>query len=109
MSEVNFLEILRTNYPTKQWIITDNDYKTFEWFENEPKPSEKDLIAQWPDVEYQVAYNTVSISRQAAYSAPGGSDGIYFQWQRGDKTEQDWLDAVQAINDKYPYPVKEGK
>jgi hypothetical protein len=25
-------------------------------------------------------------------------------WQRGDNTEQEWLDAVQAVKDAYPYP-----
>lgn len=32
------------------------------------------------------------------------SDPIFFQWQRGEKTEQEWLDAVQAVNDANPYP-----
>lgn len=43
-------------------------------------------------------------SRKAEYREI--SDPIFFQWQRGEKTEQDWLDAVTAINDKYPYPTK---
>jgi len=26
-------------------------------------------------------------------------------YQRGEVTEQDWLDAVQAVKDAHPYPV----
>jgi hypothetical protein len=26
------------------------------------------------------------------------------QYQRGDATEQEWLDAVQAVKDAHPYP-----
>lgn len=33
------------------------------------------------------------------------TDAMYFQAQRGDITEQDWLDAVDAIKAKYPYKV----
>jgi len=37
----------------------------------------------------------------AAY--PTESDPIFFQWQRGQKTEQEWLDAVAAVHAQYPY------
>lgn len=32
------------------------------------------------------------------------SDPLFFGWQRGENTEQDWLDAVQAVKDAHPYP-----
>lgn len=32
------------------------------------------------------------------------SDPIYMQWQRGLKTEQDWLDAVAQVEADYPIP-----
>jgi len=30
---------------------------------------------------------------------------VFFDYQRGEVTEQDWLDAVQAVKDAHPYPV----
>lgn len=48
----------------------------------------------------------VKLQRHLAYSAPGGSDAIFLKYQRGEATKQDWLDAVQAINDAHPYPTK---
>lgn len=30
------------------------------------------------------------------------SDPIFFQWQRGTKTQQDWLDKIEEINQRYP-------
>jgi hypothetical protein len=39
--------------------------------------------------------------RAAAY--PIESDPIFFQWQRGLKTEQEWLDAVAKVHLQYPY------
>jgi chorismate mutase len=32
------------------------------------------------------------------------SDPVYFQWQRGEKTEQDYLDAVAQVKKDYPIP-----
>lgn len=32
------------------------------------------------------------------------SDPLFFSWQRGESTEQEWLDAVQAVKDQLPYP-----
>lgn len=94
--------ILLTNYSGTQWVITGNDYSTLEWFDESPKPTEAELEAQWPQVEYQLAYDAVSAARLAGYRDK--SDPIFFQYQRGEKTEQEWLDAVQAINDANPYP-----
>jgi len=45
--------------------------------------------------------NDQSELRAAAY--PVDSDPIFFQYQRGQKTQQDWLDAVDAVQAKYPY------
>jgi hypothetical protein len=47
--------------------------------------------------------NSQSELRAAAY--PVDSDPIFFQYQRGQKTQQDWLDAVDAVQAKYPYIV----
>jgi len=44
-----------------------------------------------------------SDKRSEAYKAE--SDPIFFQYQRGIKTQQDWLDAVTSIQNRYPYKV----
>ena len=51
-----------------------------------------------------LTYEEVRLARHAAYAAPDGPDAIFLQWQRGDATEQDWLDAVAAVKDAHPYP-----
>ncbi len=50
------------------------------------------------------AYNAQqSKLREATYNVQ--SDPIFFQWQRGTRTEQEWLDAVNAIKAEFPYKV----
>jgi hypothetical protein len=41
--------------------------------------------------------------REVSYNVQ--SDPIFFQWQRGTRTEQEWLDAVNAIKAEFPYKV----
>lgn len=48
-------------------------------------------------------------ARHAAYTAPDGADAIFLKWQRGEATAQDWLDAIQAVKDAYPYPKQPKK
>jgi hypothetical protein len=31
------------------------------------------------------------------------ADPLYLKWQRGEGTEQEWLDAVASVRDRYPY------
>lgn len=64
------------------------------------------VLSEVPD-DYQspasiASYNAYQSSQRAA-AYPVESDPIYFQWQRGVKTEQEWLDAVAAIHAQYPY------
>jgi uncharacterized protein involved in type VI secretion and phage assembly len=40
-------------------------------------------------------------NRAAAYTAE--ADPIFFQYQRGEATEQDWLDKIEEIRARYPY------
>lgn len=41
-------------------------------------------------------------TRREAYQRE--ADPLFFGWQRGDNTKQEWLDAVQAVKDANPYP-----
>jgi hypothetical protein len=72
----------------------------------------KEEIAErkaWEAGAYDRAVEEVKQARHSAYTAPGGSDAILAKYLRDEATKQEWLDAVQAINDANPYPVKEGK
>lgn len=47
------------------------------------------------------------IEQQRLYAYQTQADPLFFGFQRGDNTEQAWLDAVQAVKDANPYPVLE--
>lgn len=41
-------------------------------------------------------------NRRAAYVAE--ADPLFFKWQRGEGTNEAWLDKVAEIRDRYPEP-----
>lgn len=42
--------------------------------------------------------------RHAAYTEE--ADPLYFKWQAGEGTEEEWLAKRQEIHDRYPYPAE---
>lgn len=73
--------------------------------EVEPTAEEITEREAWAATEYQRTYDEITSRRQAGYQST--SDPIFMQYQRGEATEQEWLDAVQAVKDANPYPVQE--
>jgi hypothetical protein len=41
--------------------------------------------------------------QQRLYAYERESDPIFFKWQRGEGTQQEWLDAVELVKQQYPY------
>lgn len=98
----DYASVLTANYPGAQWSINANDYDSLDWQGPGDKPSQAELDAAWPQVEYQIQYSAVQDARRANYES--GSDPLFFEWQRGDGTKQAWLDAVAVIKYAHPYP-----
>jgi hypothetical protein len=100
---MNIPLILAAKFPEAEWVLSGEDYDGLEWLSDSPKPTEAELEALWPEVQYETAYAEVEQARSFAYR--NTTDPIFFQYQRGDATEAEWLAAVQAVKDQHPYPV----
>ena len=97
--------ILSQRYEGAQWSLLGDNYSGLTWLSDTPKPSLEELEGHWQQVQFDVAYARVQSERQAKYQAE--SDPVFFDYQRGEASEQDWLDAVQAVKDAHPYPLLE--
>ena len=95
--------ILSAKYAGTEWTLNGDDYAGLTWLSEGEPPTEAELEKLWPEVEYEVAMERVERARAIAYRET--SDPIFFEYQRGDKTEAEWLAAVQAVKDAHPYPV----
>lgn len=72
------------------------------WENAEPQPTIEEIQAASVAGALARERKAVEAQRLAAYQTQ--ADPLFFGYQRGDNTEQEWLDAVQAVKDQYPYP-----
>lgn len=94
--------ILSRKFEGSEWTLSGDDYAGLTWLSEGEPPTEAQLKKLWPTVQYEVAYEQVEQARAQAYRET--SDPLFFEYQRGDATEAEWLAAVQAVKDAHPYP-----
>lgn len=99
---VDYPAILIAEYPSAQWTLDGDEYDGLTWLSDTPKPSKTELDALWDEVRLASQRRKVEQVRQQAYAL--SADSLFFQYQRGDATEAEWLAAVQAVKDAHPYP-----
>jgi len=99
---IDYSAVLTANYPGTQWTLNGDTYDGLTWLDDTPKPSQEELDAAWPAVDYANQYATVEAARLLAYEQT--SDPLYFKWQRGDGTQEEWLAAVAKVKLDNPYP-----
>lgn len=75
-------------WDSEKWIIEEIAYP-------EPDFSEEE--------EEELTREIVELNRLAAYARY--SDPLFFGWQRGENSEQDWTDAVASVKEMHPYPA----
>jgi hypothetical protein len=97
-------------------VIVAEGAKGDEWLEANPNAVEVTGLDPQPGVGTGWTYDgewvapvsppltreEVELIRAEAYRMT--SDPIFFEYQRGDATEAEWLAAVQAVKDAHPYP-----
>ena len=98
----DYAAVLSETYPDAEWTLNGDDYDGLTWLSDAPKPSQAELDAAWPAVQQAQAQAQVDAQRHAAYTAE--SDPLYFKWQRGEGTEQAWLDKIAEIQARFPDP-----
>ena len=96
-------KILSRQYSGMEWALRGEDYSGLTWLSDTPKPTLEELQSQWEAVEFEIEVERIESLRKAAYREE--TDPIFFSYQRGEATEQEWLDAVQAVKEQYPYPI----
>lgn len=99
---IDYTAILAANYPNSEWALDGDNYDGLVWLSDTPKPTQAELDAAWPQVNYNTQVAIVEAARLLAYEQQ--SDPLYFKWQRGDATEAEWRAAVAKVKADNPYP-----
>ena len=99
----DYAAVLAAIRPGAEWSLNGNDYAGLTWLDDSPMPTQAELDAAWPQVQYDREYAQVEAQRRARYQVE--TDGMFFAAQRenGDLTE--WTAAVDAIKADLPYPT----
>lgn len=66
------------------------------------KLDDEDIPEQLPLLPEHTPIGMIEATRQSQYQKR--SDPLFFQWQRGKATQQEWLDEIDAIKAEYPDP-----
>jgi len=86
-----------------KWVCRGADeYENYEWHDERPQPTKQQCDAVIPSLLAQREHGAIREQRHQAFIAE--ADPLFFAWQRGEKTEQEWLDRVDEIRQRYPYP-----
>jgi hypothetical protein len=98
----DYTAVLKANYAGSEWTLNGDTYDGLTWLSETPKPTQAELDAAWPQVDYNQQVAAVETARLIAYEQE--SDPLYFKWQRGDATEAEWRAAVAKVKADNPYP-----
>ena len=99
---IDYAAILISKYPGTVWAINGDTYDGIIWLSDGQKPSQAELDALWPQVNYEQQCLIIEKARLVAYEQQ--SDPVFFKWQRGDATEAEWREAVAKVKLDNPYP-----
>ena len=100
---IDYAAVLSANYPNDSGTLDGDTYDGLTWLSDTPKPTQAELDAAWPAVQQARQQKQTDALRHAAYVAE--SDPLFFQWQRGETTEQAWRDKVAEIQTRYSDPA----
>lgn len=100
---MDIAKVLQRIRPNAVWSLDNNEYRTLNWRSEDPKPSFKEVSDAWKDLEVEFEIERLSELRKQAYQEE--SDPIFFEYQRGDAEKSEWLDKIQEIKDRFPFPA----
>lgn len=99
MSLLNSIQFL---YPNAQFVLVGDDYETLVWEGPGEKPSEETLRNMEEAADAAAVVAAVQEKRRVAYVVE--SDPLFFSWQAGETSEQDWVDKREEIKLRFPLP-----
>ena len=91
--------------PGAEWVLRGNEYSGLEWLDTkQTKPSFDEVQDTITMLTLQLPDKLAKENRAAAYKLE--ADPLFFKAQRGEATQQEWLDKITEIQQRFPYEVK---
>lgn len=103
LAEWNVYPVARVEAPKVDPLTHDVKEATPEFVDGQWRQVWVVTPATPEEVASRKAEKNSSIKQQRAEEYKAYSDQFFFKWQRGEGTEQEWLDAVQHVKELLPY------
>lgn len=98
---ITISDALQSLCPGAQWVLRGNE---IEWLDQvQAQPTEAEIKAEIKRLQDELPNKIAKENRAAAYKLE--ADPLFFKAQRGEATQQEWLDKVAEIQARYPYEV----
>ena len=95
-------DALQALRPGAEWVLRGNEYDGLEWLDTkQTKPTEEEINAEIARLQAELPNKLAKENRAAAYKLE--ADPLFFKAQRGEATQQDWLDKITEIQQRFPY------
>ena len=97
-------DALQSLCPGAEWVLRGNEYAGLEWLDTkQAQPTEAEVSAEVARLQAELPNKIAKENRAAAYKLE--ADPLFFKAQRGEATQQEWLDKVEEIKQRFPYEV----
>lgn len=97
-------DALQALRPGAEWVLRGNEYAGLEWLDKvQTKPTEQEVNDEIAKLQAELPNKLAKENRAAAYKLE--ADPLFFKAQRGEATQQEWLDKVAEIQQRFPYEV----
>lgn len=97
-------DALQALRPGAEWVLRGNEYSGLEWLDTKQAlPTEEEINAEIARLQAELPNKLAKENRAAAYKLE--ADPLFFKAQRGETTQQEWLDKIEEIKQRFPYEV----
>lgn len=101
LAEFDVYPVVAADYPqvdhTKNVVEEDPNFVNGVWYQDYTvvDASPEEIAQREADMNNEAKQNRINAYRDE-------SDPLFFKWQRGEATEQEWLDKVAEIKARFP-------
>jgi predicted metal-dependent phosphoesterase TrpH len=85
--------------PNAEFILRGDE---LNWLDSRPQPSEAEIEAELQRLIAEHPYKEIEALRSAAYRTE--ADPLFFKYQVGEVTKDEWIAKREEIRARYPYP-----
>jgi hypothetical protein len=100
MSHTFIVKAIQSLRPDAEFVLRGD---VLEWLDkNQTKPTPEEIAIEASRLEAEEPKKIAQQQRATAYQQE--ADPLFFKYQRGEATKEEWEAKIEEIRQRYPYP-----